>query len=320
MTEATLSIVVVGADTELGLATTRQLVAQGYQVMGLAQGKDSAPAIRANGGLCADVNLTSANELKQIINTVRANVVLNLAPQLANTLLSDGKDWKNFDKTLLATTTALLEALRDSDIQLLVHTSYAFLYGNAIKATENATLNPPGNDTVFAAAIAAEQRVGNSKVPACILRMGYLYGPQSQDLKLYIRSFELGRPYFAGPTSNLGNWLHFEDAAQALVHVAKQQPSGAVFNVVDRTPVSFTDFIDFFAFSLSRSRPGHIPMWLTPLALLLVVTPQQVELLKLQTTVNSDAITQQMGWSPRYPSYREGLQQTVQIWQTHKEI
>jgi len=65
--------------------------------------------------------------------------------------------------------------------------------------------------------------------------------------------------------------------------------------VVDGVPVSFSDFVDHFALSLSRSRPGHIPIWLTPVALLLVVTPQQVELPKLQAIVNNDLIAQQLG-------------------------
>jgi len=166
--------------------------------------------------------------------------------------------------------------------------------GNAKNATENTPLSTPADDSIFVAAIAAENRVLNSKIPTCLLRLGYLYGPQSQDLKPYIKPFQLRRPYFVSPTNNLGNWLHFKEAAQALVQVAEQKPVGATFNMVDGVPVSFSDFVDHFALSLGRSRPEHIPIWLTPVALL-VVTPQQVELLKLQATVNKDLIAQQLG-------------------------
>ncbi|MBD2103922.1 NAD(P)-dependent oxidoreductase [Leptolyngbya sp. FACHB-261] len=313
------SAVIAGADTELGQETVRQLVALGYQVTGLVKSKDGATTVRSNGGLAVETDLTNAAELKEAIRLAKAEVILNLTPQFANTLLSDGQDWKGFDKTLSATTSALLEAIKDTDIKLLIHASYAFLYGNTASATENSPLIVPGDDPIFKAAIAAENQVAQSSMPTCVLRLGYLYGPQSEDLKLYIKSFKLGRPYFAGPVSNLGNWLHFEDAAQALAQVAKQQPIGMVFNVVDGTPVSFTNFIDQFAFTLGRKRPSHIPLWLTPLALVLVVTPQQVELLKLSTHVNSDLIRQQLGWSPRYTSYREGLQQTVETW-SHNEV
>jgi hypothetical protein len=40
----------------------------------------------------------------------------------------------------------------------------------------------------------------------------------------------------------------------------------------------------------------------------------KVDLLKLSTTVGGDSFRKQFGWTPRYPSYREGLQQTVETW------
>ncbi|MEG4320653.1 MULTISPECIES: NAD-dependent epimerase/dehydratase family protein [unclassified Microcoleus] len=314
MADTKLSIVITSADSELGQVTVRQFVAQGHKVTGLTQEKDGAAAVHSGGGIAVQTDHSSAVEVRDAILAANADVVVNLTPQKANTLLSDGQDWKGFDKTLSATTGALLTAVKDTDIKLLIHTSYAFLYGNARDATESTPLSVPGDDSIFKMAIATENQVTNSQIPSCVLRLGYLYGPESEDLKLYIKSFKLGRPYFAGPESNLGNWLHFEDAAAALVQVAEQQPRGAIFNVVDGVPVSFADFIDRFAFTLGRKRPGHIPMWLTPLALALVVTPQQVDLLKLITTVNSDSFRKQFGWSPRYVSYREGLQQTVDTW------
>lgn len=314
MTDTKLSIVITGADTELGQETVRQFVALGHKVTGLTQDKDGAATVRSHGGIAVETDPSNPVELREAILAANADVVVNLTPQKANTLLSDGQDWKGFDKTLSATTGALLAAVKDTNIKLLIHTSYTFLYGNTRDATESTPLSIPGDDPIFKMAIATENHVTNSQIPACVLRLGYLYGPQSEDLKLYIKSFKLGRPYFAGPDSNLGNWLHFEDAASALVQVAQQQPKGAIFNVVDGVPVSFADFIDRFAFTLGRKRPGHIPMWLTPLALVLVVTPQQVDLLKLSTTVGGDSFRKQFGWSPHYPSYREGLQQTVETW------
>jgi len=316
MTDTKLSIVITSADTELGQVTLRQFVAQGHKVTGLTQDKDGTAAVHSGGGIAVETDPSNAVEVRDAIIAANADVVVNLTPQKANTLLSDGQDWKGFDKTLSVTTAALLTAVKDTDVKLLIHTSYTFLYGNTRDATESTPLSVPGDDAIFKMAIATENQVTNSQIPNCVLRLGYLYGPESEDLKLYIKSFKLGRPYFAGPESNLGNWLHFEDAAAALVLVAEQQPRGAFFNVVDGVPVSFADFIDRFAFTLGRKRPAHIPMWLTPLALVLVVTPQQVDLLKLITSVNSDSFRKQFGWSPRYVSYREGLQQTVDMWGT----
>lgn len=310
--DATLSIVIIGATTELGRETARQLVARGHSVSGIGQDKNSETTMRADGGVLADANLTSKSELKDVLRTANADVVLNLAPQQANTLLHDGHNWKGYDKRLPATTEALLEAVEETGIQLLVHASYAFLYGNATDATESATRSIPSNDPIFTAAINAEDRVINSQIPSCVLRMGFLYGPQSEDLKKYETSFKLHRPYFAG-SGKLTNFLHFEDAAQALVLVAEQKPVGEVFNVVDGTPATFADFIDEFALKLGRDRPGHIPLWLAPVARI-IIKLQQMELLDLSTTVKNDKARQQLGWRPKYVNYHEGLEQTIQLW------
>jgi AraC-like DNA-binding protein len=50
-------------------------------------------------------------------------------------------------------------------------------------------------------------------VPACVVRVGYLYGPQSADLRAYRTAFRLGRPYWSGPAKALQYHLHQFDAA-----------------------------------------------------------------------------------------------------------
>lgn len=194
---------------------------------------------------------TKAGELKDLLRTAKADVVLNLAPQVANTLLHDGHDWKAYDKTLPVNTAALLEAVEAAQTKFLVL------------------------------------------------------------MKLYIKSFKLRLPYFAGSNGKLANWLHFEDAAKALALVAEHQPTGEVFNIVDGTPVWFGNFIDHFAEKLGFNKPGHILLFLAPITRI-IIKLQQMELLDLSTTVKNDKAREQLGWTPCYNSYREGFEQTLQ--------
>ena len=306
-----MKIAITSADTELGRETVKQLVSKGHQVTGIGEA-DSAE-LREQGALSAQAKLTAADELQQALAAAQPEVVLNLTPQIPNTLLHDGQLWQKYDDQFLkATTTALLEALQGTEIKLLVHASYAFLYGNAQEATETTSLTVPGDDPIFAAAIAAEDQVTNSGIPSCLLRLGFLYGSQSEDLQKYEFSFKLHRPFYAGPEDHLANFLHYEDAAQALVMVAEAQSVGK-FNVVDGTPVPFATFIDTYALKLGYSKPGHIPLFTAPVAQIMI-KPQQMELLDLSTTVNSEDIRQQLGWTPRYQSYEAGLEQTISLW------
>lgn len=311
---AALKIVVLSADTELGRETTRQLVEKGHQVTGIGNNADSAKSLRENGATFAQADSTKTTELTAAIEASQPDIVLNLTPQIANTLLHDGHNWKGYDETLPNTTTALLKALENIEIKLLVHPSYAFLYGNVKDATEDTALNAPDNDPIFRSAIKVEEQITKSNLPYCLLRMGFLYGPQSEDLKKYETSFKLKRPYYAGPEDNLANFLHYEDAAKALVLVVEQQPVGETFNVVDGTPTPFANFIDTYAMKLGYSKPAHIPLFTAPVAKVIIKEPQ-MEILDLSTTVNGDRISQQLNWSPTYNSYQEGLEQTLRVWQ-----
>ena len=309
-----LKIVVLSADTELGRETIRQLVEKGHQVTGIGSNAESATSLRENGATFAQADLTKTTELTAAIEASQPDIVLNLTPQIANTLLHDGHNWKGYDETLPNTTTALLKALENIKIKLLVHPSYAFLYGNVKDATEDTALNAPDNDSIFRSAIEVEEQITKSNFPYCLLRMGFLYGPQSEDLKKYETSFKLKRPYYAGPEDNLANFLHYEDAAKALVLVVEQQPVGETFNVVDGTPTPFANFIDTYAMKLGYSKPAHIPLFTAPVAKVIIKEPQ-MEILDLSTTVNCDRISQQLNWSPTYNSYQEGLEQTLRVWQ-----
>jgi nucleoside-diphosphate-sugar epimerase len=147
--------------------------------------------------------------------------------------------------------------------------------------------------------------------------MGYLYGPQSRDLKAYKQSFNLFRPYYSGPEQHRANFLHYTDAATALTLVVENQPTNQIFNLVDGYPASFGDFIDTFASYLCRLKPFHIPRWSAPLAELITIRPAQVTLLDLTTLVSAAKFSSQLGWEPRYPTYRDGLAQVVQSWKGH---
>jgi nucleoside-diphosphate-sugar epimerase len=322
------NIVVIGADTELGRETIEQLVAEGHRVTGIVQTSKNTPIFNKLGVVTAKANLEKALELKAIFQAANVEVVLNLAPQVPNTLLHDGHNWKDYDRILPTTTTALIEALSDCPrgsgkadrvIRLFVHTSYAFLYGNANNATEDTPLSVPSEDPIFLAAIQAEKAIANSSLPACVLRLGYLYGPQSEDLKKYEFSFKLRRPYFAGAEEKLMNFLHYSDAAKAISAIVERQPVGEVFNIVDGTPTAFANFIDSYALKLGYSKPSHIPLWTAPLARL-IIQLQQMELLDISTRISNEKINQRLGWSPQYKDYKEGLKQTINTWRDRGEL
>lgn len=75
MTDTKLSIVITGADTELGQETVRQFVAQGHKVSGLTQDKNGAATVRSHGGIAVETDPSNAVELRDAILAANADVV-----------------------------------------------------------------------------------------------------------------------------------------------------------------------------------------------------------------------------------------------------
>ncbi|HEX2915969.1 MAG TPA: NAD-dependent epimerase/dehydratase family protein [Chloroflexia bacterium] len=310
-----VKVLVTGADTELGYVTIRRLVSEGNNVSGICSSANGLAELNRSGATGYVLSKVSLDTLSALLAQAAPDVVLNLWPQPANSLLHDGQRWRNYDRLLPASTRVLLEAIKNHSPgpPFLVQTSYTLLYGNTLQASEEQAVTAPGDDPIFRAALRAETMLSISEVEACLLRLGYLYGPQSHDLKLYIKSFQAFRPYYPGPPGQLQPWLHYEDAASALALAVSRQPAGEIFNVADDTPTSFGTFMDYFAEQAGFTRPWHIPRWSTPLTAL-IFTRQQFELLDQTVTVNTGKIKNKLGWKLAYPSYLDGVREIMSAW------
>ncbi|GIW06988.1 MAG: hypothetical protein KatS3mg060_1793 [Dehalococcoidia bacterium] len=303
-------VVVTGGDSELGLVVTETFVRAGCEVTAIVGNRRRADRVRQAGGHPVVADTERARGLVDVFRG--ADAVLHLSQQVTNTLLHDGRAWRGWARRLPRETSAVVEAAQAAGVRYLVAGSYAALYGESRDATEATPIAPP-NDRVFDAAATAERIVERGGVPSCRVRFGFLYGPQSKDLSRYVTSFKLFRPYYAGPEHTLGNWLHFEDAAEALLRIVESWPAPPVLNVVDGHPVNFGTVIDRFAALLGFPRPGHLPPALRLLFRHFIWHPQQV-LLATTTTVRNDLARACLGWSPRFPTYEDGLQQTIAVW------
>jgi nucleoside-diphosphate-sugar epimerase len=304
-----MSVFVTAGTSPVGRAVVRQLVVRGHKVMALTQGKVGADLAHADGAIPVYADPTRAGELRSMMSIVKPNVVINLQPQVPNSLLHDGQDWKGFDKQLKATTAALLEASEAAGVGFIVHTSYAFLYGDTHSpADENSARTVPGNYPAFKAAIEAEDAVSHNAIPSCVLRAGYLYGADDHNLALYADSFRVSRPFFAGGEKKSA-WLHHEDMARACVLAAEQQPKGEVFNIADEKPISLAEFINAYAKLVGSGHPGHVPTLVV--RMLGHISAEQITLLDQSTIVSTAKAQSQLGWKPQYPSYQQGLDQAM---------
>jgi len=229
----------------------------------------------------------------------RANVHINVAGQQANTLLHDGHAWKDFNRTAVAGARRAARA----DASMLVHASFAFV------------VTEPAHDPLRSLAQTiheCESIVLAAAIPACVVRLGYLYGPTSRDLRAYRSAFQLGRPYWAGPRDTLQYHLHSDDAISALLAAAKTRHAGKTFYATDGTPVAFMQFMDDFARKWGRRRPLHVPRIAAPL-MRLVVRKEHVQ--QCDHIVPARAPKPSVpGWKPVHADYRLCQDEIIAQW------
>ena len=108
-----------------------------------------------------------------------ANIHINVAGQQANSLLHDGHGWKDFARTALAGTRRAMRSARADGAPMLVHASFAFVH-----AVEHGTrLAEPLRSSVDAI-LECEALALSGPVPACVVRLGYLYGRRVRSARL----------------------------------------------------------------------------------------------------------------------------------------
>lgn len=311
-----LSFFLTGATTFVGRAVTRYLVAQGHRVTGMTYGSDGANQVRADGGLPVFADPQRAGEIKSMLRMAQADVLVNLAPQAANQLPQYSSEWR--EPWFTDQVTALSEAAQAAGVKFVVQTSFAFLYGDTHGewVDESAPLHAPGGEQVFKAAIKAEQTALNASVPACVLRTGFLYGALSEGLTRIAADLRMARAVITGSHHHYANWTHADDLAAAVALVAQKQLVGAVLNVVDDTPETSGAFLDYLAESLGLPHPspsGRPFMRPTP-------TSHQIALLGTSVRAKNASAKETLGWQPQFPSYREGIHQTLLNWRAAEKV
>jgi nucleoside-diphosphate-sugar epimerase len=142
-----------------------------------------------------------------------------------------------------------------------------------------------------------------------LIRMipGQIYGPGGLFMEMY-RRLEAGKFGIVGRGDNHVPRVHVEDCAEAFALAVEQLPTGDSFIIADDTPCTVREFTEFMAQCLGRPKPRTIPR----LVARLVLGKRLFETLGMDCVVTNAKAKRQLGWTLKFPSYREGLVATVQ--------
>jgi nucleoside-diphosphate-sugar epimerase len=186
-------------------------------------------------------------------------------------------------------------------LRAIVYLSTIGVYGDHGGAwVDETSQTSPGSER-GRARLAAEQQwraLGASmSIPVHLLRLAGIYGP-GRNLLIKLRAGEARRIVKPGQTFNR---THVEDIAQAIALTLAAAGQGGVWNVADEEPAPPQDVIAFGAGLLGLSPPPEEPFEtaaMTPMARSFYADNKRVSIAKLK---------RELGFAPKYPTYREGL-------------
>lgn len=279
-----MRIFVAGASGAIGRALVPLLVAAGHDVAGTTRRPARARTLRELGARPVILDAFDRPAVFAALADERPHAVIHLLTDLA------GHDLAGNTRLRIEGTRNLVDAARAADVPRMVAESLAFAYapGPGL-ASESAPLDvaAPGSRGVTVAGVAALEAAVSEMPIGVVLRYGTLYGPgtwyaATGDVADQVRHGTLP----AG--DNVTSFIQVADAAAAAVD-ALGWPAGPV-NIVDDEPAAATVWLPVYAGAIGAPPP-----------------PVAAGAARATRGATNAKARHELGWRPRYPSWREGF-------------
>ncbi|MEA5513553.1 NAD-dependent epimerase/dehydratase family protein [Nodularia sp. UHCC 0506] len=160
-------------------------------------------------------------------------------------LLSIGAKGANlYENTYLNTAKTLVEILHDTpSVKQLIYTGSYSVYGdhNGALVDEETPATPShDNGKILKATEDVLLGASSDKLHVCILRLGGIYGPNRELIKIFKRVPGTTRP---GNGQDIANWIHLDDIAGA-IEFARLNHLQGIYNLVDDAGLSSRELLD----------------------------------------------------------------------------
>jgi nucleoside-diphosphate-sugar epimerase len=100
-----------------------------------------------------------------------------------------------------------------------------------------------------------------------------------------------------------------DDVAGAFV-VTAESGRGGLWHVTDDQPVASGEYLRNLAQRIGAVEPRRVPRWIARI----VAGKMAVDFMTSSTRTSNARFRRDFNWTPRYPSYREALDQIVGEW------
>jgi len=300
-----MNVFVAGGTGTIGVPLVRALVARTHRVFAATRSRDKESMIRALGATPVVVDALDAAALEKAVRAAAPTHVIHQLTALPKTGPRRASDLEPTNRLRDEGTRNLLTAAIAARAQRIVIGSFA-LIGAAGKVQSADPHLDRAADAVRSMESQAVEAARRGNIEAIVLRYGLFYGPgnpATNELIALVRKRWL--PRVRNDRGQLP-YIHLDDAVAATIAALEHGRSGGVYDIVDDRPASFSEMVTELADVVGARPPLTVSPWLVRLA-----SPYMARIFSLQLTLSNAAARRDLGWVPTFPSYREGLRQTI---------
>jgi nucleoside-diphosphate-sugar epimerase len=295
---------VTGASGFIGGALCGLLVEREHEVLALVRRPGSEPA--QTRAVLAD--LRDGPGLEQALAAAQPDCVIHLAAEIASQRSERMVHEVNVEGTrrVLQAYTLLAGSGAAGAPRVVFSSTVVTGAANGALLTEDQPL--PVQTPYGRSKQEGERLVLESGLPAVIVRPSHVYGPggwYAEEIVTRLR--QPGRFAVIGRGRNLWDVVHVDDVAASLVMAAESADAGSIFHVVDDEPITYGDFMTLTAEALGLRAPRHIPATIARM----VAGSNAVDAVVRSARSSNAKIRRELGWSPRFPTAREGVADAV---------
>lgn len=304
-----MRVFVAGATGVLGRALLPRLVKAGHEVVGLGRTPEKLLDIVRLGGQPERGDVLDSAAMSAIIEKTKPDAIVNLATAIPLKLRVTPKDWELNDRIRLEGTHNLLQAAKEINLTLFVQESVGYVCASHPTGWLTET-SPPSNHPFLSATQKMETWVQQSGVSNVILRLAAVMSAESWHFQQSVVALRRGLLPIIGDGSPFVSLIHADDVAQsiALALEAPTVAAGKIYNVVDNKPAPMRDVLTYAAECLKASAPHQVPAFMAKM----IVGSLTLEVFTASYRMSNAKIRAELGFVPKYPSYRELWRQLAQ--------
>ncbi len=302
-----MKIYITGATGVLGKRLVEELSGLGHTVTCMTRSAKGEETVRSLGGLPSHAALFDKDDLLKDIEG--SDVVIHAATSIPVKKRLRPEDFRLNDRirregTQIVTDCAVEAGARKlifQDVVWVARPEDGSFYDEESPVVPSPTLQSgiDGEEIVLGAG-------EKHDIVATVLRCGFFYGSDTAHTRQMGTGLKKRAFPIIGDGEALWSLIHIDDAASAFVTAALEDLPG-IWHVVDDMPVKTGSFLNYFAGRIGAPPPYRFPVWLARF----LAGSYAVEFFTASNNTSSAKLKAASSWSPKYPTYREGIPEVV---------